>query len=138
MITMKFVSTLFLRVCCSISTGSSSVHLLSPYQVMQQLFCFSFGENLQQRKKLGVGALFVPSPPCQEKNPKQSPLCSLGDVMSWSHAGGAGIMLQLSLQEVLGGGGGGGGGSDRSEGLGEGGTVSRLHRAGYHTVRGVR
>lgn len=116
---------------CSISTRRASVHRLSPYQVMQQLFCSVFvNESSTKRKKLGVNGRFLRSISYTSGNDKKhSPFCSLGDVISWSHAGGEGvamIMLQLSLQK------------GRRGTTGLRGPVSRLHWAGYHTVGGVR
>lgn len=81
------------------------------------------------------GALLVPIPSCQnnqggeKEEKKHSPLCDLDDEMSWSHAGGGDRYHAATV--LAGAWEWGGGGTERPP-------VSRLHRAGYHTVGGVR
>lgn len=58
------------KACCSISIERASVHRLSPYQVMQQLFAYSFlsMKAPQKEKKNSESSVsfFVPSPTSQE------------------------------------------------------------------------
>lgn len=84
------------KLCTVISTGRSSVHGLSPCQVMQHLFFyfFSFFCSVSADKKLhekiqngggGAVSFFVPSQKIfQNKNPFRS-MCD--KLATWSHAG---------------------------------------------------
>lgn len=130
-ITVEMFPICFWRlVCCNISIGRYSVHLRSPYQVMQRLFCLVFCQwklrkkkKEKRKRKVGVNWCSLGSDFCVSGKKMLSPLKIRA--MWWvGHMQGTGIMLQLSLQEGW--------------PLGLEGPVSRLHRAGYHTVRGVR
>lgn len=90
-ITVEMFPICFWRlVCCNISIGRYSVHLRSPYQVMQQLFCFVFCQwkLRKKRKKKKSRSQLVLSwfrlLRVRKKNAFSTE--NSGDVMSWSHA----------------------------------------------------
>lgn len=156
--------------CSSISIGkffcTSSLSASSHATILFcSVFCSFFlneSSRKAEKKSESIGAFVVPRPTCQEIKikiiiqKKHSPLCSLGDVMSWSHArkggrrrgreggmdGGdwdhAAIVLAGGESEGRWVSGGPMGLRRRMRRWRRGGPVSRLHRAGYHTVGGVR
>lgn len=128
-ITVEMFPICFWRlVCCNISIGRYSVHLRSPYQVMQQLFCLVFCQwKLRKKRKKKKSRSQLVLSWFRLLRVRKKMLSPLKIRAMWwvGHMQGTGIMLQLSLQE-----GWPLGWMD--------GPVSRLHRAGYHTVRGVR
>lgn len=90
-ITVEMFPICFWRlVCCNISIGRYSVHLRSPYQVMQQLFCLVFCQwkLRKKRKKKKSRSQLVLSwfrlLRVRKKNAFSTE--NSGDVMSWSHA----------------------------------------------------
>lgn len=102
-ITVEMFPICFWRlVCCNISIGRYSVHLRSPYQVMQQLFCLVFCQwKLRKKRKKKKSRSQLVLSWFRLLRVRKKMLSPLKIRAMWwvGHMQGTGIMLQLSLQE---------------------------------------